>query len=135
MTTDTTPAPVTSPVGLVPRVAAAWADHDAETFADLFTEDGTMTLPGYFLQGREHIRQFLRRAFTGPYQGTRVVGTPMEVRELGESCTLVHTVGGVVRAGESTLAPQNEVNALWVVVRDDHGWRLAAYQNSPRHRT
>ncbi|WP_407319807.1 SgcJ/EcaC family oxidoreductase [Isoptericola halotolerans] len=123
-----------APLADVPRqIIEAWAAHDADAFAEVFTEDGTMILPGAFATGRTAIREFMERAFTGPYQGTQVVGAPFQVRRLSDDIVLMLTDGGVVKAGSETVADTAAVRASWLLVRRDQGWKLAAYQNSPRN--
>ncbi|MDO8145896.1 MULTISPECIES: SgcJ/EcaC family oxidoreductase [unclassified Isoptericola] len=115
------------------RIIRAWAAHDADAFADVFTEDGTMILPGSFATGRAAIREFMQRAFAGPYRGTQVSGTPFQVRYLSQDIALMLTEGGVARAGADAVADDDAVRASWLLVREDQGWKLAAYQNSPKH--
>ncbi|MCE7079479.1 SgcJ/EcaC family oxidoreductase [Streptomyces sp. ST2-7A] len=115
------------------RVMAAWADHDAETFSEIFAETGTMILPGVHLKGREAIKTFLTEAFAGPYKGTRVTGTPIDVRFFTPVSGLFITRGGVLAPGEEEPSRERAVHACWVVVKEGGEWRLASYQNSPRH--
>ncbi|MER5336999.1 SgcJ/EcaC family oxidoreductase [Micromonospora sp. NPDC002717] len=125
------PADHAAIAALPSRIVAAWAEHDAEAFGAVFVEDGTMILPGLFLTGRDAIVAFMREAFAGPYQGTRVTGQPINVRFLDGEVAIVLTEGGVLAPGETTVAKEHAVRASWLMVKRDGAWLLAAYQNSP----
>jgi uncharacterized protein (TIGR02246 family) len=114
------------------RLVAAWAKHDADAFAKLFVEDGTMILPGVYQKGRADIRAFMSKAFAGPYKDTQVIGSPLELQFLSEESAVMVTEGGVIAAGAKELAPEDTIRASWVVVKRDGEWSLATYQNSPK---
>ncbi|APU15742.1 MULTISPECIES: SgcJ/EcaC family oxidoreductase [Actinoalloteichus] len=114
------------------RIMDAWAAHDGAAFADVFTEDGSLILPGdVFLQSRAQIGAFMSAAFAGPFQGTRVVGEPVAVKFLGPTTCLVLTRGGIRAPGEPEVAPERAVRASWLLVKQDDEWRITAYQNTP----
>lgn len=128
-----TTAPTTHPAqGVIANVVEAWKAHDADAFADQFTATATMTLPGTFVRGREDIGRFMRGAFAGPYRGSRVTGTPVSMHPLGADAVVLVTEGGVVHEGQDDVDQASAIRALWVLVREDDAWRLAAYQNTPR---
>jgi uncharacterized protein (TIGR02246 family) len=114
------------------RIAAAWADYDADAFAETFTEDGTLILPnGIYLTNREEIRSYMKKGFAGPYRGTQVTGTPLAVNVLGDGAAVMNTYGGVIAPGATELAADAAVRATWVVTRKEGEWLIAAYQNTP----
>jgi uncharacterized protein (TIGR02246 family) len=114
------------------QVIAAWADNDGNAFAELFAEDGTMILPNdVYLSGREEIRAYLKAAFDGPYKGTRVVGVPLSMKTIDDVVVIITTRGGVVHPGEQDVAPERAIRATWVLAKQDDGWFIAAYQNTP----
>lgn len=128
--TDADKAAVTQ---LTERIVAAWASHDAEAFARVFTEDGTMILPGAFAKGRQEIQTFMSAGFAGPFKGTRVTGQPFDVRFLSPQVSLLLTQGGVLAPGQTELAPERTIRASWLAVKQGGEWLLAAYQNSPKN--
>lgn len=130
MTTDADKAAIAA---LTQKVVAAWAYHDAETFASVFTEDGTMILSGVYCEGREAVRDHMAKAFEGPYRGTQVTGTPVSIRSLGPDTAILLSQGGVLAPGETEVSEGSAIRASWLVVRRDGQWLLAAYQNTPRY--
>jgi uncharacterized protein (TIGR02246 family) len=133
MSTSTFNAGTQSAVAAVPgRIVAAWAAHDADAFARNFTEDATMILPGVFCRGRDKIRGYMEQAFQGQLKGTRVTGTPVDVRLIGPGVAVLTTEGGVLEPGSEEVSPARAIRASWIVVHRDGEWLLAAYQNSPR---
>jgi uncharacterized protein (TIGR02246 family) len=125
-------ADITALAALPGRIVAAWADHDAAAFADVFLDDGSMVLPGTYKTGRNEIRSFMAQAFAAPYKGTRVTGQPVEVKVLGPDSALLITDSGVLAPGESEVAAERAIRAFWVAVKRDGSWSLAAYQNTPK---
>ncbi|MBV2156599.1 SgcJ/EcaC family oxidoreductase [Kitasatospora sp. SUK 42] len=113
------------------RVGAAWASHDADTLAELYTEDGSELIGDIQLRGREEIRAYLAEAFAGSYRGSRLVDEPVDIKLLTADVAVAVTEGGIVRAGEEAPAPENSFRATWVVVRRDGDWRLFSHQTSP----
>lgn len=114
------------------RMVAAWAAHDAERFAELFTPDGTLILPGVYKKGREEIAEFMSMGYAGPYRDTRVTGTPIDLKPLAEGAVALLTAGGVIASGETELADRDAIRASWILVKRDGRWQLAVYQNCPR---
>lgn len=114
------------------RIVAAWAQHDAKAFAQVFTAQGTMILPGSYRDGREQIEAFMAAAFQGPFKGTQVTGTPLALKFIRSDVAVVVTQGGVLAPGETEVADERAVRATWVAAKEDGEWQLAAYQNSPR---
>lgn len=113
------------------RIVAAWAKQDAKAFANVFTDEGTMILPGIFQKGRADIEAFMAAGFAGPYRGSQVTGEPIDLRFHGPEDAVVVTKGGVLAKGQTELTPAQTVHATWVVVKKGGTWQLAAYHNSP----
>lgn len=114
------------------RIVEAWAKHDASAFAQVFSAEGTMILPGVYRDGREEIEAFMSAAFQGPFKGTQVTGTPLALKFFRPDVAIVITQGGVMAPGESEVADDRAVRATWVATKENGEWQLAAYQNSPR---
>jgi uncharacterized protein (TIGR02246 family) len=134
MTSKTVPEALMAELAAVPgRLVSAWAAQDAEAFSQLFIQDGTMILPGVYKKGREDIRMHMEAGYAGPYKGTSVTGTPLEIKPLGSDAFALITVGGVLAPGQKEVSTKEAIRASWILVKDDDGtWRLAVYQNCPR---
>lgn len=114
------------------RLYEAWADGDADAFADLYVEDATVVMPGIFHQGRETVRDFMAVGFAGPLKGSRGVDEPQDIRVDGDTAVIV-SKAGIIMAGERELPPERERLATWVLTRRDGRWLVSAYTNAPAH--
>lgn len=118
--------------GVPQRIIAAWANNDADGFAEVFTENATLILPNdVYLTSREQIRAFMKAAFAGPYKGTKVFGEPVGLQVLSGDVAVLVTKGGVLAPGETEVAAERAIRATWVVTKQDSDWLIAAYQNTP----
>jgi uncharacterized protein (TIGR02246 family) len=131
MSSNSAPGDLAAVAAVPQRIVDAWAEHDADAFGEVFTEHGTMALPGIFVKGREGVKKFMAAGYSGPYKGTRVFGEPIDVQFLGADSAVVITLGGVLAPGETTVAPERQVRAVWVLAKENGTWQLAAYQNTP----
>jgi uncharacterized protein (TIGR02246 family) len=112
------------------NLTSAWRAQDAEAFAELFIDDGTMILPGLYRRGKHDIRAYMAQAFEGPYRGTRVTGEPLHLKMLSDDSAVLITQGGVLAPDETEVHPTRAIRASWFVVRQGEQWKLAAYHNS-----
>ena len=114
------------------RIQDAWLKNDADVFADVFTANGSLLLQDNQLTSQDEIRAYMRAGFSGPLKGAHVYGWPLEFKFLDENVAIAITEGGIIRAGESEIAPENQIRAVWVVVRNADGdLNLFSHQSSP----
>jgi uncharacterized protein (TIGR02246 family) len=113
------------------RIRAAWERNDADAFADVFTENGSMLAGDEQLTDREQIRSYMTEAFAGPLHGSRLSVQPLDIRLLAGEVGMAITQGGVIEQGAKELDPVAEARGVWVTTRQDDEWRLVSYQTSP----
>jgi uncharacterized protein (TIGR02246 family) len=116
-------------VGL--RIQAAWLANDADAFADVFAENGSLLMRDEQLTSRAAIRSYMADGFAGPFRGAHVTGWPLEVKFLGGDVAFLVTQGGIVLAGDDELLPEREIRAVWVIARRAPGTlELLSHQSS-----
>ena len=104
--------------------------YSNRVFAKL--ENGSLLLQDNQLSSREQIRDFMRAGFQGGLKGAHVYGWPLEVKFLAPNIAIAITEGGIIRAGESEIAPENQIRAVWTIVRNEDGeLNLFSHQSSP----
>jgi uncharacterized protein (TIGR02246 family) len=111
---------------------AALESGDADAFADLFVENGSMLVADTQLNGRDAIRSYMAESFAGPYQGgVRVLEQPVEVLTIAPDAALAITDGGLLRDGETELDPAQVVRSMYVIVKRGAEWKLISHQTCP----
>lgn len=114
------------------RIQAAWADNDADAFADTFAENGSLLMQDEQLTSREQIRSYMSKGFAGPLRGARVKGWPVAIRFLGDDVAMLITEGGIIPPGDQEVRPERLIRATWVVVRRASGsLELVSHHSSP----
>ena len=117
-------------VGL--RIQDAWATNDADAFAEVFAENGSLLMRDVQLTGRAAIRSYMADGFAGPFRGARVTGWPLEVKFLNDDVAFLVTQGGIVLATDDELLPDREIRAIWVIVRRAPGkLELLSHHSNP----
>jgi uncharacterized protein (TIGR02246 family) len=113
------------------RIRAAWESADADAFAEVFTENGSMLVGDTQLNGREAIRSYMAEGFAGPYRGAKVVEEPVDVRLIAPDAALAITDGGILPPGRDELEPGEVSRAMYVIVKQGPEWRLISHQTCP----
>jgi uncharacterized protein (TIGR02246 family) len=114
------------------RVRAAWDSNDADAFAGMFIENGSMLVGDNQLMSRDEIREYMGEAFAGGWKGSRLTDEPLDIRLTNEGTVAVAiTEGGIVRPGAEALEKADRTRTMWVIVKRDGDWRVASHQTSP----
>lgn len=117
------------------RLSAAWNAGDAAAYAAEFTLDASyVTFTGEVLSGRAAIEQVHRWLFDGPLRGSQLSwnADQREVRQVRPGVAVVVSAGGVRPAEAAELTPDRASVQTSLLVEEDGGWRVAAFQNTRR---
>ncbi|WP_328298121.1 SgcJ/EcaC family oxidoreductase [Streptomyces sp. NBC_00435] len=126
---------VASVQAVLNRLVAAWEEHDAEAYGELFTEDATyITYVGTFYRGRRDIVESHRTLFAGFLKGTRLADEILDIRFYGPGTAVVNGRGDTYKGRRPEKLSKIQTYTL---VRDaaagaDGQWRIAAFQNTKR---
>ena len=133
----TTPESVRHEIeALLARMADSWARGDGKAYGELFCEDAQyVEAPGRRVRGRAAIAQSHQRIFDSFFRQTRIATeTPADIRQIARDVVLIESSGAVLFPGEDErrIAP----NGLMTMVarRDEQGWRIVSFQNTPTGR-
>ncbi|WP_026270496.1 SgcJ/EcaC family oxidoreductase [Salinispora pacifica] len=113
------------------RIQDAWLHNDADAFARVFTDNGSLLMQDHQLRGRDEIHAYMAAGFAGGLRGASVKGWPLSVTFLRDDVAALVTEGGIRLPGETETARERQIRAVWVVVRQGEDWRLVSHQSSP----
>jgi uncharacterized protein (TIGR02246 family) len=113
------------------RMVSAWDANDADSFANLYTEDTSVVTSQGHTQGRKALAGFMAAGFGGPLKGTTSVEDVKNVRFATEDVAIVNTLSGFKFPGETEVQPALLRRATWVMTRTADGWLVDAYHNCP----
>ena len=110
------------------RVRHAWDAGDAQAYGAEFTEDASYVIfLGDAMFGRAEIARNHHEVFTKWQRGTRMVVTPLSVRELDANSAVVVTIGGI---GTGGTIPYDKFQTYTLRRTDAGRWQCAAFQNT-----
>lgn len=110
---------------------AAWNRANAEAFATLFSNEGSLVgFDGSTMHGRSEIEHHLREIFDH-HQTATYVSLVRSVRMLGEAHALLEAVAGMVPPGGSDIKPEVNVVQCLVATKTGDRWLIEHYQNTP----
>lgn len=115
---------------LFERLLEDWARGDGRAYGSRFTEDADyVAFDGTRTRGRGEISASHQELFDKWLKGSRLTGRILGVRFLGPDVALVHAAGGTVIRGKTGPSPGRDSIQTLVAVRQDEGWRFAAFHN------
>jgi uncharacterized protein (TIGR02246 family) len=115
------------------RQEEAWNRHDAEAYANLFTDDGdVVNVLGWWWRGRAEIRSRLTEAFAFVFRDSSLTITEVHVRFLDPGIAVAHvrwTLEGAMPP-PGTPDPPREGIQLQVLRKEANRWLIASFQNT-----
>jgi len=112
--------------------AAAWNQHDARAYANLFAEDGdAVNLVGWWWRGRPEIERKIREGFEVVFAQSTLTITDVDVRFLSPSTAVAHVRWTMVGAKTPANMPEpREGIQLQILTKQASGWLIASFQNT-----
>lgn len=111
----------------------AWDRGDGAAFAAPFSEDAEyITFAGERFSGRRQIAGLHDQIFATVLRGSRLTidESSVAIRLLRPDVAVVHSTGGVLRAGQERVAPEQASIQTYVLVGDAGTWRIAVFHNT-----
>jgi uncharacterized protein (TIGR02246 family) len=116
---------------LFQRLLEDWGRGDGGAYGSRFSEDADyVAFDGSRTTGREAIADSHQELFDKYLEGSRLTGRIESVKFLGPDAALVHATGNTLMRGKSKPSPERYSIQTLVAVREDDGWRFAAFHNS-----
>jgi len=112
--------------------AAAWNQHDARAYANLFTEDAdAVNVVGWWWRGRPEIERKIREGFEFVFAQSTLTITDVDVRFLSPSTAVAHVRWTMVGAKTPPNMPEPRQGIqLQILTKQAAGWLIASLQNT-----
>ncbi|NMD71485.1 SgcJ/EcaC family oxidoreductase [Bacillus sp. DNRA2] len=109
----------------------AWNRRDALGMSVQFAEHGVQIgFDGSMVIGQEEILTHLKPIFeshpTAPF-----VTKIKNIRRLGTDAAILHAIAGMIPPGKSDIEPAVNAQQTLVAVKQDKGWCIELFQNTP----
>ena len=116
---------------VIQQTEAAFNASDAEALASTFTDDAwTVSVTGQVLQGRAEILDVSRELLAGALKEQFARYVVDEVRHLAPDVAIARKLAYATDENGNDLDADHAMVALYVLVRSEAGWRVAARQNT-----
>jgi uncharacterized protein (TIGR02246 family) len=112
--------------------AAAWNQHDARAYANLFAEDGdAVNVVGWWWRGRPEIERKMREGFESFFAQSTLTITDVDVRFLSSTMAVAHVRWTMAGAKTPPNMPEpREGIQLQILTKQATGWLIASFQNT-----
>lgn len=121
------------------RQTMAWNTHDANAYANLFSEDGdVVNVLGWWWRGRSEIRSKLSDAFVWVFRDSKLAITDVQTRFIDQSTAVAHvrwTLDGA-KVPPGAAAPPREGIQIQLLRKVSGQWLITSFQNTnsvPEH--
>jgi uncharacterized protein (TIGR02246 family) len=111
---------------------AAWNNHDAAAYANLFTEDGDcVNVLGWWWKGRAQIQSRLTAAFAFVFHDSKLTVTDVQVKVLSPTIAVVHVRWTMEGSHIPPGMPEPREGIQLQVLRKAAGrWLIESFQNT-----
>jgi len=114
------------------RQAAAWNQHDATAYANLFTEDGeVINVVGWWWKDRSEIETKLKAAFTFVFKTSTLTITDVRIRFVKPDVAIAHVQWTMTGAKTPPGVPEPKQGIQIQVLKKQQGkWLILSFQNT-----
>jgi uncharacterized protein (TIGR02246 family) len=130
-TTDASEADVEALRAIIADVQTGFNENDPERLNEHFTDDGTaVNVMGVLLEGREAMVRVSSELLAGPLKDEHARYALSDVAFLTPHVAVAHKTARAIDRDGAPLDHRDVMIALYVFVRREGRWRIAARQNT-----